>query len=316
MNSLLVIGECMLELNTRPDNGYTKAFAGDSYNCAVYAKRWQPLLNVSYLTAVGTDNISDEMLKQWEIEDIDHSLVMKVDQAQPGIYIISNDDDGERSFSYWRKDSAATQLMKAMEKIGGEEAIPYFDYVYFSGISIAILNDNDKNSLLDLIKNLRCRGAKIAFDPNYRASMWQNEAHAKYWLESAYQCCDIALPGLDEHNVLFKQTKPQEVREQLQSLGVRESVVKCGEQGVCCYGGNDSFHHLPFTPAENQLDTTAAGDSFAGTYLASRIVGQSRAESLENAAKIAGFVVQHKGAIVNKLRYQKFVADLDEVNHE
>ena len=55
--------------------------------------------------------------------------------------------------------------------------------------------------------------------------------------------------------LLFKQTKPQEVREQLQSFGVRESVVKCGEQGVCCYGGNDSFSHLPFTPAENQLDS-------------------------------------------------------------
>jgi len=307
MSSLLVIGECMMELNTQYDNGYTKAFAGDSYNCAVYAKRWQPTLNVSYLTAVGTDDISEEMLNEWASEGIDHSLVMKIERAQPGIYIISTDDSGERSFTYWRKDSAATQLMQALVRVGGKEAIPYFDYVYFSGISLAILNDTDKKLLLDLIQDLRSRGAKIAFDPNYRASMWQCEEHAKFWIESAYQCCDIALPGLDEHNVLFKQTKPQQVREQLQAFGVRESVVKCGEQGVCCYGGNDSFSHLPFTPAENQLDSTAAGDSFAGTYLASRIVGQSRAESLDNAAKIAGFVVQHKGAIVNKLSYQKFV---------
>jgi len=307
MSSLLVIGECMMELNTQSDNSYARSFAGDSYNCAVYAKRWQPTLNVSYLTAVGTDDISEEMLTEWASEGIDHSLVMKIEQAQPGIYIISTDDNGERSFTYWRKDSAATQLMQALASDGGADAIPNFDYVYFSGISLAILSDKDKNALLALVNNLRRRGAKVAFDPNYRASMWQNEEHAKFWLESAYQCCDIALPGLDEHNVLFKQTKPQEVREQLHTFGVRESVVKCGEQGVCCYGGNDSFSHLPFTPAENQLDSTAAGDSFAGTYLASRMVGQSRAESLDNAAKIAGFVVQHKGAIVNKLRYQEFV---------
>ncbi len=310
MSSLLVIGECMMELKAQSDTGYAKAFSGDSYNCAVYAKRWQPKLNVSYLTAVGTDGISQEMLKQWSSEGIDHSLVMKIEQAQPGIYIISTDDAGERSFSYWRKNSAATQLMQALKSVGGEDAIPYFDYVYFSGISLAILSDSDKKSLLALVQSLRSKGAKVAFDPNYRASMWQNQEHAKYWLESAYQCCDLALPGLDEHNLLFNQTTPQEVREQLQALGVRESVVKCGEQGVCCYGGNDSFNHLPFTPAENQLDSTAAGDSFAGTYLASRMVGQSRAKSLSNAAKVAGFVVQHKGAIVDKLRYQQFVKPL------
>ncbi len=109
---------------------------------------------------------------------------------------------------------------------------------------------------------------------------------------------------------------PQELREQLQGFGVRESVVKCGDQGVCCYGGNDFFTHLPFTPAENQLDSTAAGDSFAGTYLASRMVGQRRAESLSNAAKVASFVVQHKGAIVDKTLFQQFVADLDKVCHE
>ena len=91
MSSLLVIGECMMELNIQPDNSYVKSFSGDSYNCAVYAKRWQPILNVSYLTAVGTDDISEEMLKQWASEDIDYSLVMKIENAQPGIYIISTD---------------------------------------------------------------------------------------------------------------------------------------------------------------------------------------------------------------------------------
>ena len=311
MSSLLVIGECMMELNIQPDNSYVKSFSGDSYNCAVYAKRWQPILNVSYLTAVGTDDISEEMLKQWASEDIDYSLVMKIENAQPGIYIISTDTVGERSFSYWRKNSAATQLMQALVNMGGVEEIPFFNYVYFSGISLAILSDSDKESLLALIQRLRFQGAKIAFDPNYRASLWESEEHAKYWLENAYQCCDIALPGLDEHSLLFKQNTPQEIREQLQTFGVRESVVKCGEQGICCYGGNDSFTHLPFMPAEHQLDSTAAGDSFAGTYLASRIVGQSRAESLNNAANIARFVVQHKGAIVDKSCYQEFIDSIE-----
>ncbi|WOH35736.1 sugar kinase [Thalassotalea fonticola] len=311
MNSLLIIGECMMELNTQSSNAFSYSFAGDTYNTAVYAKRWQSSLKVSYLTSVGTDATSEKMLDSWSEESIDASLVLTVKDKQPGIYLITTDDDGERTFNYWRKDSAATKLITALEQRGGIDSVPDFDYVYFSGISLAILSDKDKTILLDLVTTLRERGAKIAFDPNYRATMWHDEVEARLWIERAYQCCDMVLPGLDEHQLLFAHNTPQEVRDHLQQFSVVESVVKCGELGICCYGLNDSFIHLPFTPAKVQVDTTAAGDSFAGTYLASRIAGESRGNSLKNAASVAGFVVQHKGAIVDKALYQQFISSLD-----
>ncbi len=161
MTSLLVIGECMMELSAQDDLYYARAFAGDTYNAAVYAKRWCPELEVSYLSAVGTDAISDTMLEQWLTEDIDCSLVVRSEDAPPGIYTIATDADGERSFVYWRDHSAATQIMQLLRACGGAKIIPNFDYVYFSGICLAILSDEDKGSLLDLVQSLRNCGANV-----------------------------------------------------------------------------------------------------------------------------------------------------------
>ena len=65
------------------------------------------------------------------------------------------------------------------------------------------------------------------------------------------------------------------------------------------------FFHVPFNPTPTQVDSTAAGDSFAGTYLISRVNGNSVLQAIENADKVAREVVQHPGAIMNIELYNK-----------
>lgn len=307
MPSLLVIGECMMELNTHGSDSFARAFAGDTYNSAVYAKRVQPQLDVGIFTAVGTDAISDMMVDAWTYEGIGSETVQRTDTANVGIYAISTDDTGERSFTYWRKDSAATQMMQRLAENGGADSIPAVDIVYFSGISLGVLNDDDKAALIDLVTQLKARGSTVAFDPNYRPKMWRDLEHAKEWMTKAYAACSLAFPGLEDHEALFDQTTAAEIKDFLRELKVDEIVVKCGGDGVYGYDGDDNESHLPFTPAPVQVDSTAAGDSFAGGYLASRLVEDSIADSIATAAKVAGFVVQHRGAILDKQLFKDFI---------
>ena len=72
--SLLVVGECMMELAGEGDS-YARSFAGDTYNSAVYAKRRHSSLDVQILTAVGADPISQAMVAQWDRDQVGHSLV-------------------------------------------------------------------------------------------------------------------------------------------------------------------------------------------------------------------------------------------------
>ncbi len=300
----------MLELYSDTAQTFRRSYAGDTYNSAVYAKRVAPQLDVSFLTAVGKDTISDDMLSTWSSEGINTSQVLRSPDAIPGLYVISTDEGGERSFTYWRKDSAATQMMTLIEsQIDSESSDSttyHCDCVYFSGISLAILSDEEKGKLLNFISELRQHGATVAFDPNYRARMWQSVDHACHWIERAYSLCDIGLPGLDDHSALFSHQSSEEIHSYLDQLGVAEKVIKCGEQGM--YGSLKSGEqcHIPFVPVDMQVDSTAAGDSFAGTYLAKRLTGETVEDAIKYAAAVAGYVVQHRGAIVDRRLFQTF----------
>jgi len=46
------------------------------------------------------------------------------------------------------------------------------------------------------------------------------------------------------------------------------------------------------------VDTTAAGDSFAGAYLAARLTGARAADAASAGARLAARVIQHPGAII------------------
>src|ERR671914_2394802 len=104
------IGECMVEL-TLPRRGAARVgFAGDTANTAVYLKRSAPELAVAYVTALGLDPLSERMLAFFADEGLETGLVERRRERVPGLYAISVDAGGERSFTYWRDSSAAREL--------------------------------------------------------------------------------------------------------------------------------------------------------------------------------------------------------------
>ncbi|MDU0355145.1 sugar kinase [Paraglaciecola aquimarina] len=305
MQSLLVIGECMMELSSAENGDLQRSFAGDTYNSAIYAKRCLTNSKVSFLSAIGVDAYSQKMKATWQAEGIDTSLLVETDQAEIGIYAIHTDDSGERSFSYWRKGSAASKMMQYLDVDKLLAAAKEYQMVYFSGISLAILSDEDKGKFIDCIEAMSKQGCKIAFDPNYRPRLWDSLDHALLWLEKAYSLSDLILPGLEDHEVMFGHEDHQQMAKYFEQYATNELVIKCGSQGTFVYVENELVVHQPFKPAPIQVDSTAAGDSFAGTYIGKRIEGSTPEQALTLAAHVAGQVVQHKGAILDAELYKK-----------
>lgn len=291
----------MVELREVDETMLVKTFAGDTYNTAVYAKRCNPELEVHYLSAYGGDAFSLAMNKQWQQQQLNTDLCVYLPERNTGIYNISLDAYGERSFSYWRKGSAASELMQYLDTKMVIEKSSQFKIVFFTGITLAIMSDKGRQTLLDLISSLKQKGCKIAFDPNYRALLW-NKQDARNWIQKAYDISDIILPGLDDHQSLFGHQSLVELLEYFSTFNVSELVIKCGELGVYGYtkGAHATVEHVPFVPAKVQVDTTAAGDSFAGAYLNGAIEGMSMNDKLTLACDVARMVVQHPGAIIDE----------------
>lgn len=305
---IVIMGECMVELYQLVDNVYHQNFAGDVFNTAVYLKRTcENPVDVQFFTAVGTDLISDKLVRAVEREKIDTSLMLRTKTARPGLYMINTDAFGERSFVYWRDSSAAKQVMQCFNAQLSYNAVKGCDMFYFSGITLAILSDADRTQLFELVKQLKADGSQIIFDPNYRPALWTNADAAKAAFIQAYSLSDLALPGLDDHKVLFGAQTTNDVVEQLAQLGVNEIIVKDGKNGI-----NGRFAQQSFTasahPVKKVVDTTAAGDSFNGGYLAARLGGIAPQYAVKFAARLAGFVVEHTGAIVSKEHFNGFWA--------
>ena len=294
---LMVVGECMVELSHNQPDSLNLSYAGDTYNSLVYAMRWSRLIDGLFFTAVGSDNFSKSMLAAFDAKEISRQAIVTSKNKNVGLYCIVNDENGERSFDYWRDQSAARSMMSLHQAAGTK--IPPVDMVYFSGISLAILPEEDKSSLLNMLAHQQANGAVIAFDPNYRAQMWNGNEHAQKWFHQAYQLADIALPGLDDHLRVFGHTCAQHIADYLNELDCPEFVIKANREGMFCFDAGVSCHYQPFNAAEVQRDTTAAGDSFAGVYLANRLEGNSIPDSVRAADAAARIVVAHKGAIID-----------------
>jgi 2-dehydro-3-deoxygluconokinase len=291
------IGECMVELTLpRDDDGATRVgFAGDTANTAVYLKRAAPEVGVAYVTALGTDALSERMNGFFAAEGLDTRLVERRADLAPGLYAISVDARGERSFTYWRDSSAARTLFLPPCTVTPER-LADFDLVYFSAITLAILAPEARDRLAGFLGGYRGRGGRVAFDSNYRPRLWPGVAVARAEVARFWALADIGLPSLDDELALYGEAGEAAVLARLAAAGVRRGALKRGEEGPVPLGAAGPLPAFP--PAERVVDTTAAGDSFNGAYLAALMRGLPEADCLAAGHATASEVIGHPGAIV------------------
>lgn len=87
--------------------------------------------------------------------------------------MIETDAAGERTFYYWRNDAAARYWLACPQAEALCARLAQFDYLYLSGISLAILAPADRTKLLALLRRCRANGGQVIFDNNYRPRLWQ-----------------------------------------------------------------------------------------------------------------------------------------------
>jgi 2-dehydro-3-deoxygluconokinase len=297
----------MVELRSAGGDTFLRSYAGDVYNTSVYLKRSFPEAQVQFLTATGEDAMSHAMRSAWQLEGIDDSLAFTINGATPGLYLIETDNAGERSFHYWRRDSAARRWLQLL-LAAGESRLAGADVVYVSGIALAILSAEDRAEAIALLQRLRGRVGRIAFDPNIRASLWESHNTAAATLGAAFEACDIALPSTEDLHWLFQIASPDAQIDRICERGVQEIALTLGKHG-CLLEAQGSRSRIASPSVSQVLDTSGAGDAFNGAYLAARLGGRSPAQAAAQGLAVAARVVTHPGAIIPASRSHPAGAD-------
>lgn len=294
------IGECMIELAPQKGEAYRRGFAGDTLNMAVYfARVASDDQSIHYATALGDDPFSQEMLSQWQQEGIQTDFVQIRKGKLPGLYLIRNDEKGERFFYFYRSQSAARGMFEGEVGDHLAENLLQFDTLYFSGITLGMLYPADREKLFSVLRKAHQKKLQIVFDSNYRAALWKDIAEARENIEKAQRFSSMVLPSFLDEQILFDDETPEKTALRLQQWDVQEVVVKLGSEGYLL-STVEGVKRVAIKPVKKVIDTTGAGDSFNGVYLAKRLQGLRPIEAAEKAAEIAGKVIAYPGAIIPK----------------
>jgi 2-dehydro-3-deoxygluconokinase len=297
MTRVACIGECMIELKqAQPGQGlglYSRGFGGDTLNTAVYLARLG--VAVDYVTALGDDPLSSEMIAGWQAEGVGTAKVARLPGKLPGLYLIMTDTKGERRFFHWRESAAARSLLDLPESENLLQSLSTYDLVYLSAITLSIFAESGRGRLLAALGQARRRGTRIAFDTNFRPRGWPDLEIARAVFREAFETSDIALASTEDLLPLYAGESTDGLLAKIPS---HEAVLKLAEPVsiVRVEGVPQRIEAEPVTAPV--VDTTAAGDSFAAAYLAARLAGAQPVEAARAGHRLAGVVVCHPGAII------------------
>ena len=210
-------------------------------------------------------------------------------QAPTGLYFITY-QDGLHEFSYRRADSAASRMRPETLPL---EVIRNARILHVSGISQAI-SDSACDAVFTAIAAARDSGTQVSYDTNLRLKLWPL-ARARAITHAAMAEADIALPGLEDARQLTGLDAPDAIVDFYLELGPKVVALTMGAAGTLV--ATAELREIVPAHKVEQVDATAAGDTFDGAFLARLLAGDSVVAAARYANTAAALSTQGYGAV-------------------
>ncbi len=288
---ILALGEAMVEFMEIPEGAprrlYQQGFGGDTSNTIIAAARQGA--RTGYITAVGGDAFGQDLTALWQAEGVATSAVKVSPRDPTGVYFVKPHASG-RSFSYARRGSAAS--LYRPEDLP-EDLIGRAKVLHSSALSQAI-SPTMRAAVRRAAELAKSSGTLFSYDTNLRLNLWSLE-EAKTAIEDILPLADIIFPSDDEAELLTGLSHPDALLDHYLGYGARVVALKRGAEGVIV-ATPDARFAVPAAPSA-PVDSTGAGDSFAGAFLAYYVETGDAALAGQRAARVAAGTVSGFGAV-------------------
>lgn len=287
---IVCLGEPLVEFvrAEHPEIGphYRPGFGGDTSNAAIAAARQDA--RVGYLTALGRDVFGDQVMELWAGDGIDTSGVRRKD-APTGIYFVDPHPAGRR-FTYYRAGSAASLYGPDDLPVGYVEGARA---LHLSAITQAI-SPQMRAASVAAMETARQAGTLVSYDTNLRLALWPLDL-ARETIAAALAMADLAFPSEDEAAQLWGLERTDAILDHVLAMGPRIVALKLGDRGAVV-ATPERRAEVPPAPC-NPVDSTGAGDAFAGSFLAEYLATGDPFAAGQYAARVAAATVAGYGAV-------------------
>ncbi|MBW5449096.1 ribokinase [Cohnella sp. CFH 77786] len=285
---IVVVGslnmDMVVSLDRRPERGETVLGSdffmnagGKGANQAVAARKLGA--TVAMIGKVGSDVFADQLLAGLESTGVDCSQIEKVPGAATGVAFVTLDPEGDNSIVV---APGANRLLKP-EDIRAREEIIRQAKVLMVQLEVPL------ETVKEAIVIAKRHGVLVLLDP----------APAQPLPAELLGMVDYIVPNEKEIVQLTGVRVTDQVTAKIAAVellrkGVSTVFAKLGEKGVVVVGANRTFFVEPYEV--EAVDSTAAGDAFAGAVGTAIAGGKDVWSAAKFASAIGAITVTRKGA--------------------
>ena len=154
--------------------------------------------------------------------------------------------------------------------------------------TLSLMQQPARSATLEALNIARAAGALIAFDVNYRPSLWTDPLAARELIEATLPSVDVLKINADELLLITESTDLAEETAHLLATGLQLCVVTLGPRGsfYCCASGSGLVPGFPI----KAVDATGSGDAFTATLLVQLVTGQESWRAQLEPARLQAIV--------------------------
>ena len=308
-NTLFSIGEALIEMLPSRTGcafdqvpSFSPRVGGAPANvCSAFARLGG---KSALLTQLGNDPFGHRIARELAARGVDLSHLAFTDAANTALAFVSLAEDGDRTFSFYRKPSA--DLLYAPEQIDPAWFGEAFALHY---CSVSLVDSPMRYAHLAAITAAREAGVMVSFDPNLRFPLWKDREMLRQTVLQFLPLSHILKISEEELEFLTGTPDVEAALSQLLRGDVQLVLYTCGSKGACAYTRSTSG----FAPSQKvtAVDTSGAGDGFIGSFLwqlcrdgvtvdkLGRLSRKKLQEYLAFSNRFCGISVQSHGAMAS-----------------
>lgn len=300
--TVLVAGDTLVDFVPKQSDvpggaEYLPKFGGSGANVALALDR----LNVPPLfwTRLATDNFGAFLRSHFEESDIPADLIVTDEGARTTLAVVSHDEDGDRSFSFYREGGADTRFEPGAVS---DAVLDTVSWIHTTGVTLSV--EPSRTATLEL-QDRASDSCTVSLDPNWRPEMWNSQYEFAAVIRGALRNVAVVKATPEDLEAAgFETDDVETLARTVATYGPHTVVLTLGDRGALCYGTADSpvagmSYHEGYEV--DAIDTTGAGDVFLAAFIAALTHGVTDAALALGLANAAGAIATTGSGAVSAL---------------